>query len=130
MRTTPGPGTTPSRVLVVNDDERSGRELADPLRRDGFAAQARPGGLAGPQRLTAAPAPDVRVTDLRTPRIDGITVARRARTRSPMLPIPIVTAYPDLARRLAAEDPAPQIFIEPIADPARVGALRAPPRTA
>ncbi len=43
--------------------------------------------------------PAVLVTDLRMPQIDGITLARLARTHSPTLPILIVTAYPDLARR-------------------------------
>jgi len=32
---------------------------------------------------------------LRTPQIDGITVARLTRTHSPTMPLFIVTAYPD-----------------------------------
>jgi CheY-like chemotaxis protein len=69
----------------------------------------------------------VLVTDLRMPQIDGITVARLARTHSPAMPILIVTAYPDLARRLDGADPMPQIFIKPLDYPALVGALRALP---
>jgi len=121
---------TPLRVLVVDDDERSGRKLADLLRRDGFAVEVCPGGLAGLQRLTHEPAPDVLVTDLRMPQIDGITVARLARTHNPAMPILIVTAYPDLASRLDGADPMPQIFIKPLDYPALVGALRALPKTA
>lgn len=122
----PATGTAPPlRVLVVDDDERSGRKLADLLRRDGFAVEVCPGGLAGLQRLADAPAPDVLVTDLRMPQIDGITVARLARTHSPTMPILLVTAYPDLALRLGDADPMPQIFIKPLDYPAFVGALRA-----
>jgi len=112
-------------VLVVEDDERSGRMLAGLLRRDGFVAELCPGGLAGLQRLTeSTPPPDVLVTDLRMPQIDGITVARLARTQNPTLPILIVTAYPDLMRRLDGADPMPQIFIKPLDYPALLSALR------
>ena len=129
--TVPGPQTPmPLRVLVVDDDERSGRKLADLLRRDGFVMEVCRGGLAGVQRLTLDPAPDVLVTDLRMPQIDGVTVARLARTRSPTMPILIVTAYPDLAHRLDGAEPMPQIFIKPLDYPAFVGALRALPKTA
>lgn len=129
---TAAPGSltpTPLRVLVVEDDERSGRKLADLLRRDGFAVEVCPGGLAGLQRLADEPGFDVLVTDLRMPQIDGITVARLARAHSPKIPILFVTAYPDLSRRLEGAEPAPQIFVKPLDYPAFVGALRALPRS-
>jgi CheY-like chemotaxis protein len=122
LATTPDPA--PLRVLVVDDDERSGRMLAGLLRRDGFTVDMCPGGLAGLQRLADGPMPDVLVTDLRMPQIDGITVARLARSHSPTMPIVIVTAYPDLARRLDGAEPTPQVFIKPLDYPALVSALR------
>lgn len=121
---------TALRVLVVEDDERSGRKLTDLLRRDGFAAEACPGGFTALQRLMAAPAPDVLVTDLRMPQIDGITLARLARSHNPGLPIMIITAYPDLAHRIDSGEPMPQVFIKPIDYLALVGALRALPKSA
>lgn len=111
-------------ILIVDDDERSGRMLGDLLRREGFVVEVCPGGLSGLQRLSRDPAPDVLVTDLRMPQIDGITVARLARAHLPAMPIFIVTAYPDLARRLDDSGPAPQIFVKPLDFPALVGALR------
>jgi len=120
--TTPHPA--PFRVLVVEDDERSGQMLAGLLRREGFTVDMCPGGLAGLQHLADGPPPDVLVTDLRMPQIDGITVARLARTRNPTMPIFIVTAYPDLARRLGDVEPMPQVFIKPLDYPALVSALR------
>lgn len=116
------------RVLVVEDDERSGRMLGELLRRDGFTVEVSTGGLAGLQRLTEEPAPDVLVTDLRMPQIDGVTVARLARTQSPTMPILIVTGYPDMARRLDGAEPTPQLFIKPLDYPALVEALRDIPR--
>jgi CheY-like chemotaxis protein len=111
-------------VLVVEDDERSGQMLAGLLRRDGFHVEVCAGGLSGLQRIASEPALDVLVTDLRMPQIDGITVARLARDHSPDMPILIVTAYPDLAGRLAGARPAPQVFVKPLDYPALVEALR------
>jgi CheY-like chemotaxis protein len=115
---------SPLQILVVDDDERSGRMLAGLLRRDGFVVEVCPGGLSGLERLACEPVPDVLVTDLRMPQIDGITVARLARSQSPAMPIVIVTAYPDLARRLDGAEPAPQLFVKPIDYPLLVEALR------
>lgn len=111
-------------ILLVEDDERSGRMLAGLLRREGFAVEVCPGGLSGLQRLACDPAPDVLLTDLRMPQIDGVTVARLARDHSPDTAIFIVTAYPELARRLEDSGPAPQVFIKPLDVPALVEALR------
>jgi len=119
----PTAAKSPLKILVVEDDERSGRMLADLLRREGFVVEFRPGGLSGLERLACDPAPDVLLTDLRMPQIDGITVARLARTQSPAMQIFIVTAYPDLARRLDASDPPVRLFIKPIDYPALVEAL-------
>jgi CheY-like chemotaxis protein len=120
----------PLQVLVVEDDERSGRMLAELLRRDGFVVELCAGGEAGLQRLVDGPAPDVLVTDLRMPHTDGVAVIRQARGMRPALPIVIVTAYPDLARRLEGAGPMPQLFIKPLDYPALVGALRGLPRSA
>lgn len=98
--------------------------LAGLLRREGFTVDMCPGGLAGLQHLADGPAPDVLVTDLRMPQIDGITVARLARAQHPTMPIVIVTAYPDFARRLGDTEPMPQVFIKPLDYPALVLALR------
>lgn len=120
----PSPSSS-MQILVVDDDERSGRMLAGLLRRAGFAVEVCPGGLSGLQRLANEPAPDVLLTDLRMPQIDGVTVARLARDNSPEMPIFLITAYPDLARRLEGSGPAPQVFIKPLDVPALVEALRA-----
>lgn len=40
------------------------------------------------------------------------------------MPILIVTAYPDLVRRLMDSEPMPQVFIKPLDYPALVLALR------
>lgn len=122
----PAPGSLPMSILVVEDDERSGRMLADLLRGDGFTVEVCASGPSGVERLTRSPAPDVLVTDLRMPQVDGVAVARLARTRSPAMPILLITAYPELAQRL--EDcaaPSPTVFTKPINYAALVAALSA-----
>lgn len=111
-------------VLLVEDDERSGRMLGRLLRREGFEVEVCPGGPSGLQRLSCEPAPDVLVTDLRMPQVDGVAVARHARRHSPAIPILIVTAYPDLARGLEDARPELQLFIKPLDLPALVASLR------
>ena len=113
-------------ILVVEDDARSGQMLADLLRGDGFTVEVCASGSSGVERLTRSPAPDVLVTDLRMPQVDGIAVARLARDRSPAMPILLITAYPELAQRLAdCAAPSPTIFTKPINYPALVEALSA-----
>jgi len=113
-------------ILVVEDDERSGRMLADLLRGDGFTVEVCAGGPSGVERLARSPAPDVLVTDLRMPEVDGVAVARLARSRSPAMPILLITAYPELARRLEdCASPSPMVFIKPINYAALVETLSA-----
>jgi CheY-like chemotaxis protein len=118
----PVPG--PLSILVVEDDVRSGRMLADLLRGDGFTVEVCPGGASGAERLASGPAPDALVTDLRMPEVDGVAVVRLARSRSPAMPILIVTAYPELARRLERDPaPSPTIFTKPLDYAALVATL-------
>jgi two-component system response regulator MprA len=42
------------------------------------------------------------VTDIAMPHADGLAVSEFARTKSPSLPIVIVTGYPELAARINA----------------------------
>lgn len=100
-------------ILVVEDDVRSAQMLADLLRSDGYSVEVCAGGSSGVERLRYDPLPDVLLTDLRMPAIDGATVVRAARGRRPSMPVIIVTAYPQMAQRLGA-GPVPSLFIKPL----------------
>ena len=89
------PARRPS-VLLVEDDARAGNMLARLLRDDGFDVEVAVDGAYAIARLAQAPLPDVLMTDLNLPRVDGVTVLRFARTRRAGLPVIVVTGYPQL----------------------------------
>jgi CheY-like chemotaxis protein len=93
----------PVRVLLVDDDTRTARLLAHMLREDGFEVELAWDGAAALGRLSKNPLPDILVTDLELPHVDGLALAQFARTRAPKIPIVIVTGYPNLAAN-AEED--------------------------
>lgn len=101
-------------ILLVEDDVRSGRVLARMLREDGFDVELVTDGAAAIDRLGRAPMPDVLVTDLRLPQVDGLVVARFGRSRDLGLPLIIVTGYPQQAAKAEKEMvPPPVVFTKP-----------------
>lgn len=103
------------RVLLVDDDTRTARLLAHMLREDGFDVELAWDGATAIGRLTRQPLPDVLVTDLHMPHVDGMAVTQYARSRQPRLPVFIVTGHPNLAARLDPSfDPSPVVFTKPL----------------
>lgn len=90
-------------LLLVDDEARSARMLAKMLREDGFDVEVTFNGAAAISRLTRLPVPDALLTDFRMPNVDGVTVAKYARSVSPTMPIVFLTGYPQLvSRRIAS----------------------------
>lgn len=102
-------------MLVVDDDARTARLLARMLREDGFDVELALDGAMAIARLGRSPMPDVLVTDISMPHADGIAVSRYARSRSPNLPIVLVTGYPELVPNARnALVPSPTVFTKPL----------------
>jgi CheY-like chemotaxis protein len=81
------------RVLIV-DDEMDFRDTVERLLgRLGYICLAASSGAEALQIIEAA-APDVVVTDLHMPGVDGLAVARCARAHCPPIPVVLMTAYP------------------------------------
>jgi DNA-binding response OmpR family regulator len=80
------------RLLVVDDDLRSARVLAELLRRSGYAVEVAGGGAEGLERVRAEP-PDLMVLDYEMPGLDGEAVLAelRAPDGSTEFPILILT---------------------------------------
>ncbi len=118
-------------VLVVDDDARSARLIAQMLREDGFNVEVVLDGAQAIARLTQAPLPDVLVTDLSMPHADGNSVTVFARSQKPGLPVIFVTGYPHLATAQIGE-PSPTLFTKPLAyAELKIALLRIlPPRAA
>lgn len=99
-------------VLLVDDDARTVRRLAQMLREDGFSVDVACDGAAAVSLLAHAPYPDVLVTDLLMPYADGMSVGKYARSLRPGLPIIFVTGYPQLLTDNL--DPRAVVLVKPI----------------
>jgi two-component system response regulator PilR (NtrC family) len=97
-----------AKVLVV-DDEKAMRELLTVLlEKQGHAAIAASDGEEA-LRLVAEERPDLVISDVRMPRMDGIGLLAGLRERDPRLPVIMITAYASSestiqAMRLGADD--------------------------
>jgi two-component system response regulator HydG len=104
-----GPPRSPRPRILVVDDEQSTREaLGVLLRQDGFEVALASSGEEALKQLSRE-APDVLITDLRMPGMDGVTLLERAREHFPDLIVFLMTAYADVetgirAMQAGAED--------------------------
>ncbi|WP_029888857.1 nitrogen regulation protein NR(I) [Polycyclovorans algicola] len=89
-------------VWVVDDDESIRWVLERALRRDGLTVQSFPGAAELLDALDEQPPPDVLLSDIRMPGVDGLTLMQRVHAREPQLPIIIMTAHSDLDAAVAA----------------------------
>mgnify|MGYP000002808776 FL=1 len=89
-------------VWVVDDDESIRWVLDRALRRDGLNVQSFPGAAELLDALDEQGPPDVLLSDIRMPGVDGLTLMQRVHTREPQLPIIIMTAHSDLDAAVAA----------------------------
>ena len=99
-----------ARILVV-DDEASARSGLEKLLRkqEGYRVDVAEDGESALARVDRALPPDVVVTDLKMPRMDGIELLQKLREQDPDIPVLVATAFGDVsaavrAMRAGAED--------------------------
>ncbi|AUX35400.1 MULTISPECIES: sigma-54 dependent transcriptional regulator [Sorangium] len=97
-----------ARVLVVDDEASARSGLEKLLRQEGYVVDAAADGAAALEIAAERP-PDVVVTDLKMPKMDGVTLLGKLRAQDPALPVIVVTAFGDVssavqAMRAGAED--------------------------
>ena len=113
------------RVLVVDDDPPLRRMLARTLAAEGYevtVAGDGGGALAEAERT----APDVIVLDVAMPGLDGLTVARRLRSKGLSTPILMLTARDAVPDRVAGlEAGADDYLVKPFAVQELIARLRA-----
>jgi signal transduction histidine kinase/CheY-like chemotaxis protein len=88
----PGDGAT---VLVVEDEERLRRMLADMLGRAGYTVEVARDGLEGLARFQGGRF-DLVITDLGMPECSGLEVARGVKGARPGTPVILITGWGDL----------------------------------
>ena len=81
-----------ARVVIFDDEAPMGRVLVKTLGLEGFEAKAFTNPLEGLQALPQLQ-PDVVLTDVRMPGIDGMAVLDRLRKEYPDVPVLVITAF-------------------------------------
>jgi DNA-binding response OmpR family regulator len=86
-------GAVTPRILIVDDDADMVTTCAQILTRHGYACLTASAGSAAIAMMDAG-RPDLVVTDLHMPGVDGLAVTRHARGRVPPIPVVVLTAWP------------------------------------
>ena len=98
-------------VLIVDDEPNARRGLAALLEQEGFTVMAAGDGAAALD-LVASAAPDVIVTDLRMPKIDGLELLRRVKESYEDIPVIVVTAFGDVDSAIKAVRAGAEEYIQ------------------
>ncbi|MBI4509197.1 MAG: sigma-54-dependent Fis family transcriptional regulator [Deltaproteobacteria bacterium] len=89
------------RILVVDDEANARMALAELLREEGYAVETAADGFKALPKLDEF-APDLVLTDLRMPGMDGIELLRKARDKDPECVAVVMTAFGAVESAVAA----------------------------
>ncbi len=103
---------TKARILVVDDEPSARSGLSKLLTTEGYSVDVAEDGVAALGVAAESP-PDVVVTDLKMPRMDGLELLKKLREQDKDLPVIVATSFQDLgsavaAMRAGAEDYLPK----------------------
>ncbi|HLV19450.1 MAG TPA: sigma-54 dependent transcriptional regulator [Polyangiaceae bacterium] len=85
-------GQSKSSILVVDDEANARTALAEILREEGYAVETAADGFKAMARLNDF-CPDLVLTDLKMPGMDGLELGRKLREMLPEVPIVLMTAF-------------------------------------
>lgn len=113
------------RVLVIDDDALLLRSLVEILEQEGHAVTTAAGGRQGIDAFDAAVGSragfDVVITDLGMPEVDGRWVAQTVKSRSPAMPVVMLTGW---GRRMEEDGERPEGVDHLMSKPPRLAELR------
>ncbi len=89
------------RILAVDDDELSLEALAELLEMTGHTVSTANEGRAGVE-IFRTERPDLVITDIRMPLVDGLEMLRQVREIDDAVPVIVVTGYGDLENAIGA----------------------------
>src|ERR1700729_3721303 len=112
------------RILVIEDDAAINRVLQLELEHEGFEVDVARDGLAGLEK--ALKEPDLVILDLMLPRMDGLEVCKRIRSKS-NVPIIMLTAKDRVPDRVAGLDLGADDYVtKPFSTEELLARVRAP----
>lgn len=88
-----------AKVLVADDDPKATAALSSLLESDGFSVQTASDGADALEKIAQSP-PDVLVTDVNMPHLDGFGLMRAVRERYPRIFIVVISGEHHSAARL------------------------------
>jgi DNA-binding NtrC family response regulator len=89
------------RLLIIDDEPEMVENLTRLLRREGYRCISATDGRKGLELLESQ-RPDVVLTDLKMPEVDGMDLLRRAHKIDPGLPVIMITAFSTIESAVAA----------------------------
>ena len=89
------------RVLVVDDEPSARSALETLLTGEGYVVETAEDGAAALEIVAERP-PELIVTDLQMPRMDGMELLAKVRTENPAIPVVVATSVQDLSSATAA----------------------------
>ena len=89
------------KVLVIEDDETAREQLAKVIQKEGFEVVMAEDGRVGLEMFKNEH-PEIVITDLKMPGIDGLEVMRKVRRFSTNVPIILITAYGETDTAISA----------------------------
>ncbi len=89
------------RILVVDDEPNARAALAELLREEGYIVETAADGFKALPKLEELE-PDLLLTDLKMPGMDGIALMGKAREHDPNLPVLVMTAFGAVDTAVAA----------------------------
>ncbi|MBX3260504.1 MAG: sigma-54-dependent Fis family transcriptional regulator [Labilithrix sp.] len=90
-----------ARILVVDDEASARSGLEKLLKQSGYDVSLAADGAVALE-VAASTAPDVVVTDLKMPNMDGMTLLGKLREQDPELPVIVTTAFGDVSNAVDA----------------------------
>jgi len=100
-RTTRGRQTSRGRILIVDDEANARAALSEILHDEGYSTETAADGFKALGKLEEF-APDVILTDLKMPGLDGIAFMEKARAAAPGAVFVVMTAFGTISSAVAA----------------------------
>jgi DNA-binding NtrC family response regulator len=110
------------RILIVDDESNARAALSEILREDGFATETAADGFKALGKLDEF-VPDVILTDLKMPGLDGIAFMEKARMAAPGAVFVVMTAFGTISSAVDAMKKGAENYLLKPLDPEALGAV-------
>ncbi|HEY8089911.1 MAG TPA: sigma-54 dependent transcriptional regulator [Polyangiaceae bacterium] len=110
------------RILIVDDESNARAALSEILHEDGYATETAADGFKALGKLDEF-APDVVLTDLKMPGLDGIAFMEKARAAAPGTVFVVMTAFGTISSAIEAMKKGAENYLLKPLDPDALGAV-------